>query len=810
MVKIKYNLALIAVVLLVTVPCYAEWAVNFGSNYSDTAKSIQQTQDGGYVVAGQGGASGGYLIAKFNSDGTVAWQKEYNLDASEPFDIAQSIEQTQDGGYIVAGTSSSGYNPKIWILKLNAEGASEWQKQTIYENNPGFRASASSVKETFDQAGPERNPNGYIVTGETMHLTTGTRDIWVLKLHLDGTIDWQKTYSDVTDVSYSIEQTFDQAGNPDGYIVACSTTDNFIFSDARLLRLNLDGTINWERVYGGSPIYAYSVHQIRDGGFIVAGTGSTNVPDLPIGRHFWVAELNVDGMVEWQKIYSSLSGEDVLFSMEEVIDSSGESNGYVVAGLTSIDVDQNDVDQNDVWVLKLDLNGSIEWEKTYGGSLNESAYSIQQTFDQVGNPNGYAVAGSTSSFGTARDAFVLKLNTNGEIPDCDIMGTSEATVTDGTLWFYDPPPTVIVEDSSAGLLDTNIAPIELVYSTELICYSEPAVIDSDSDGLPDDLEISTGTDPSDDDTDDDGLLDGPGSGEDVNANGIVDPGETDPRNTDTDEDNIQDGTEGGLMEPEGNNTDMNVFIPDADSTTTTNPTDADSDEDGIIDGNEDKDANGAIEPSLGESDPNNPDSDGDGIYDGTEVGLTEPQNPDATELSAESFVPDADPTTTTDPTNSDTDDDGLSDGEEDVNKNGAYEPDEGETDPNDSGTGNGQCYILGNDPKPSILDQDIFVFEGNANEEVTIRLEESEGDNTGERATLILKDRIRRVWFFDIDRSALPNEITATLPATGKYVIVVTEQPMFISHNRFRGNYCLTLEASPETAQTLEPTHWVE
>ena len=121
------------------------------------------------------------------------------------------------------------------------------------------------------------------------------------------------------------------------------------------------------------------------------------------------------------------------------------------------------------------------------------------------------------------------------------------------------------------------------------------------------------------------------------------------------------------------------------------------------------------------------------------------------------------------------------------------------------------CSTLGDDPKPSLLDQDIFKFEGTVSEEVTIRLEiDPSESHTGERATLILKDKIKGVRFFRKDRRALPNEITATLPATGKYLIIVAEQPKFARDKRFRGDYCLTLESSGEAWQTIEAIKWVE
>lgn len=168
-------------------------------------------------------------------------------------------------------------------------------------------------------------------------------------------------------------------------------------------------------------------------------------------------------------------GEDVAFSVEEVIDVSGNPNGYVVAGETS----NFGAGQKDIWVLKLDSNGTIDWEKTYGGSLDESAKSIQQSFDPEGNPDGYVVAGYTWSFTANRVAFVLKLNRNGEIPECALMDNSDATISNGTWYFYGTPYDFFVTDSNSGLLATDVSPSSPDGQTELICYSEPVPVAGD-------------------------------------------------------------------------------------------------------------------------------------------------------------------------------------------------------------------------------------------------------------------------------------------------------------------------------------------
>jgi hypothetical protein len=184
-------------------------------------------------------------------------------------------------------------------------------------------------------------------------------------------------------------------------------------------------------------------------------------------------------------------------------------------------------------------------------------------------------------------------------------------------------------------------------------------IDPDGDGLPDSTEVLLGTSPTNPDTDGDGLSDG------VEVN-----------------DGIQDGTEVGLAAPEGNDTLLSNFVPDGDGgATTTNPLDADTDNGGVVDGLEDLDADGVIDP--GETNPNFApddgaaiDTDGDGLPDQTEAVLgTNPNNPD----TDGDGLADGDEVLIegTDPLDDDTDDDGLTDGNE---LNGGTDPNDEDTD----------------------------------------------------------------------------------------------------------------------------------
>jgi len=152
------------------------WAATYGGAKDDRA-NVQQTSDGGYIVPGVTASfgAGDYdsWVLKLRADGTVEWQKTYGGASS---DRASSIQQTRDGGYIVAGrTESFGVGEKdFWILKLKTDGTVEWQKTCGGNHDDG----GGIIQQTDD--------GGYIASGITESLGAGERDIWVLRLRPDG------------------------------------------------------------------------------------------------------------------------------------------------------------------------------------------------------------------------------------------------------------------------------------------------------------------------------------------------------------------------------------------------------------------------------------------------------------------------------------------------------------------------------------------------------------------------------------------------------------------------------------------------
>jgi len=355
----------------------------FGGSYDDCARSVKQTTDGGYIVAGYTrsfGADYDAYILKLNSDGSLAWQETLG---GNYVDYAYSIQQTTDGGYIVAGgTTTFGFGyVDAYVLKLNSDGNLAWQKTF-----GGYgEDQAYSIQQTTD--------SGYIVAGYTRSFGAGGYDVYILKLNSDGNLEWQKTFGgEGEDQAYSIQETTDG-----GYIVA-GYTNSFGAGgyDVYVLKLNSDGSLAWQKTFGGNnEDYAYSIQQTTDGGYIVAGyTWSFGAG---YNADVYVLKLNSDGSLAWQKRFGG-SGDDQAYSIQETTD-----GGHIIAGSTG----------SDIYILKLDSNENLAWQKTFGGSDWDYAYSIQQTTD-----GGYIVAGNTYSFGNVSyysDVYILKLDSNGEL-----------------------------------------------------------------------------------------------------------------------------------------------------------------------------------------------------------------------------------------------------------------------------------------------------------------------------------------------------------------------------------------------------------
>jgi len=236
------------------------WAKTYGGTDYDLAHSVQQTSDGGYIMAGYTGSfsvGGDLFLIKTDANGNIIWAKTYGgIDTFESWH-AYSVQQTFDGGYIVAGNTIFFDVIHIFLLKADANGNVQWTK-IIYNV---YWDGGYSVQQTSD--------GGYILAGYTYPSSAGGYDILLIKTDANGNIIWAKTYGGTDyDLAHSVQQTSDG-----GYILAGYTYPSSAGGyDILLIKTDANGNIIWAKTYGGTDYdLAHSVQQTSDGGYIVAG-----------------------------------------------------------------------------------------------------------------------------------------------------------------------------------------------------------------------------------------------------------------------------------------------------------------------------------------------------------------------------------------------------------------------------------------------------------------------------------------------------------------------------------------------------------
>jgi len=276
-----------------------------------SASIINQTKDGGYIVAGNADSydAGFYNIniwvLKLDSSGDIIWQETFG---NIYYDRIGSIQQTSEGGYIIAGTLCRyhGNYCYIWLIKLDDEGKVSWEKSYGGEEKSYYLLGeyASSIQQTSE--------GGYIVAGSTDSFGVDSRDIWILKLDGEGNVSWQKTYGgNSNDDVRSIQQTSDG-----GYIVAGDTYSfGSGFSDIWTLKLDSVGNVFWQKTYGGS--YHDSIryiYQNSDGDYIMAGSINPFGPAY-LGNT-WLIKIDNSGNIIWEKTY----GEGYFAFIQQALD----------------------------------------------------------------------------------------------------------------------------------------------------------------------------------------------------------------------------------------------------------------------------------------------------------------------------------------------------------------------------------------------------------------------------------------------------------------------------------------------------------
>ena len=323
-------------------------------------------------------------IFLISSSLTAQWARTYGTLS---YDIPRSIIKAIDEGYIIVGNSgpTGSYYQSIgslWIMKISEDGTILWQ-QTIKSTGDRTSAGAYDIRITKDR--------GYIMVGRFEDKDV---PLLVLKLTENGDIEWHKEYGgNGYDIGLSVLET-----NDNGYMVA-GTTLSFGAGgmDAWILKLDSQGDIEWQKTYGESGNDEISsIQPVDNNKYIVLGNAASFGQG---GFDIWLFEISNLGDVIWQKTYGG-AGDDKAFTLENTDD-----DGYIVGGESS----SFGAGGMDAWILKLDSQGNIEWQKTYGGPGDDGIKDIVKN-----NNHGYSVVGSTQK-GNNLDFLIMKIGLTGEI-----------------------------------------------------------------------------------------------------------------------------------------------------------------------------------------------------------------------------------------------------------------------------------------------------------------------------------------------------------------------------------------------------------
>lgn len=377
------------------------------------------------------------IFAIYAQDPNILWQKTIGGSGK---DFLYDLKKTSDGGYIYGGSSESNISgdktentngfTDIWLIKSDSEGQIEWQN-TIGGNNFDIM---HSIELTSD--------GGYIICGESDSNISGDKtensrgfaDFWILKLDSVGNVEWDRTIggSDFDDVPYLkiIDNGYYICGSSWSDISGDKTENSRGYSDYWLLKLDFSGNIIWQKTIGGEMNdLPNAIVVTDDGGCIVGGYSESSISGEKTenskgASDYWIVKVDETGTIEWDKTLGG-SKSEILRSLIQTSD-----YGFLLTGRSwsdnSGDKTEDSKGEYDFWIVKVDATGTIEWDRTMGGNKFDDPFSAKQTSDGGYIIGGYSdsdISGDKTENGEGEfDFWLVNLNNLGIIESQNTIG----------------------------------------------------------------------------------------------------------------------------------------------------------------------------------------------------------------------------------------------------------------------------------------------------------------------------------------------------------------------------------------------------
>jgi uncharacterized delta-60 repeat protein len=404
----------------------AYWITTLGGASSDIGNGIAVDTSGNVYAVGrtasQGAGLNDLLIAKYDTTGTIQWQRSLG-GASGDLGLGIAVDSSGNA-YVVGNTASQGAGLNdLLIAKYDTTGTIQWQRSLGGANNEAGNGIA------VDSSG-----NAYVV-GSTASQGAGGNDLLIAKYNTTGTIQWQRSLGAATnDVGSGIA--VDSSGN--AYVAGFTNSQGAGGTDLLIAKYDTTGTIQWQRSLGGAD---------GDFGLGIAVDGSGNVYAVGYtasqgagSNDLLVAKYNTSGTIQWQR---SLGGADGELGNGIAVDSSG--NVYVVG-----QGDSQSAGVNDFLIAKYNTSGTIQWQRSLGGTSTDIGFGIA-----VDSSSSVYVVGRTDSQGAGgTDLLIAKLPGNGSLTGTYGGFTYAATtLTDASRTLTDAACTLT--DASRTLTDAS-------------------------------------------------------------------------------------------------------------------------------------------------------------------------------------------------------------------------------------------------------------------------------------------------------------------------------------------------------------------
>jgi len=400
-------------------PPEEEWNYTFDGPGDDKGKYVIQTTDGGYIFLcdkidkiGDNKLNSDLWLIKTDANGCEEWNRTYG---ESNFDLAKQVKQTQDGGYILIGSIQLGSDSgDFWLIKTDSVGSVEWSQNF---GGPGGDSGESVI---------QLSDGGYLIAGQKYVNPKTNWDGVLIKTNKTGVEEWNHSYGgDQIDGICDIKETID-----DGYIL-CGSTCSFVEPshmwdpyDAWLIKTNSEGVEQWNHSYGTNHSYewGFSVQQLPDGGFIVAGELLGDGKNAGI-----LIRTDESGEEIWNRSYGgTYPSATTFFCINLTFD-----DDFIICGGNGY-FDPQKGYFYDIWVLKTDCSGDILWEKTFGEhDYRDIGLSVAQTAN-----GGYIITGGIEKKdlkGSA--AILLKLSTEKKAPIPPVI-VGETNGKPGSLYPY--------------------------------------------------------------------------------------------------------------------------------------------------------------------------------------------------------------------------------------------------------------------------------------------------------------------------------------------------------------------------------------